>query len=82
MPQYQYKCPQKHFIVLSHPIKECEVVRFCPQCGEKMHRVPQSVRVNWNGLPPHLEGTRSQAVQSFLDNSDARRDNYLANKEK
>ena len=34
-----------------------------------MHRVPQVVPVNWNGLPPHLEHTRSPELQKFIDNS-------------
>lgn len=79
--QYQYKCKKNHFIILSHPVSECEVIRYCQQCGTIMHRVPQSVNVNWNGLPPHLEGTRSGVVQNFIDTADARQGEYLANKE-
>jgi hypothetical protein len=46
-----------------------------------MHRVPQLTNVNWNGLPPHLEGTRSAAVQGMINNADRNRDKYLAKKE-
>lgn len=81
MPQYQYKCNGSHFVVLTHSINECDSPHYCPQCGGIMHRVPQNFAVNWNGLPPHLEGARSPVVQNFLDTADERRENYLANKE-
>jgi hypothetical protein len=42
-----------------------------------MWRVPQVVPVNWNGLPPHLEGTRSPAVQQMIDTAPERRARYL-----
>lgn len=42
-----------------------------------MHRVPQVIPVNWNGLPPHLEGTRSPAVQQFIDTAPERQAQYL-----
>jgi len=46
-----------------------------------MHRIPQEISVNWNGLPPHLEGARSPHIQKFIDSADERRANYLESKE-
>jgi hypothetical protein len=54
------------------------VRRVC-ECGAVMHRIPQAVAVNWNGLPPHLEGTRAPVVQKFLDDAPARRAAYEEN---
>jgi len=33
------------------------------------------VRINWNGLPPHLENT-SPAIREMIDGADARRAQY------
>jgi hypothetical protein len=42
-----------------------------------MQRIPQMPRVNWNGLPPHLEGNRSPAVQNWISNANESRAKYL-----
>ena len=47
-----------------------------------MHRVPQVTAVNWNGLPPHLEHLRSNAVQNMITNADENRAKYLETKGK
>lgn len=80
MPEYLYSCG-KHTQTETHRMTENPVVT-CRACGNAMHRRPQSVSVNWNGLPPHLEGTRSTAVQNMIDNAPRRRDEYLKRKEK
>lgn len=46
-----------------------------------MHRVPQIARVNWGGLPPHLEHRRSKAVREMIRDVDRRRDEYAQIKE-
>jgi len=81
MPQYQYRCQTNHLHTLNHPIDECNVNHHCPDCGTLMHRIPQEIRVNWNGLPPHMEGTRPPVIQDFIDSAPERRARYLDNKE-
>ncbi len=81
MPEYQYICKLRHTHTLFHPFSECDLVRVCPECGTVMHRIPQAVSVNWNGLPPHLEHTRPKAIQNFIDTEHQRRDEYIAAKE-
>lgn len=81
MPTYIYHCHNGHESVITHSIAECDISRFCPQCGGQMHRSPQLPRVNWNGLPPHLEHTRPKAVQDFIDSAPRRRDEYHRLKE-
>lgn len=76
MPTYIYRCTAKHTHTLSHSIADCNVRHACPECGRRMFRVPQVVPVNWNGLPPHLEGTRSPAVQNLIDTAPERRARY------
>jgi hypothetical protein len=49
----------------------------CPLCKSIMHRRPQVVAVNWNGLPPHLEGSRGTAVRELIDGAPERRARYL-----
>lgn len=53
----------------------------CLECDLLMWRVPQAFTVNWNGLPPHLEHTRPKQLQEFIDTADARREQYVADKE-
>ncbi len=82
MPTYVYRCPKGHQMELAHGIQQDPIVT-CRhgRCRLTMHRVPQMVRVNWGGLPPHLEHTRNRAVQEVLDpNAIAqRRDEYERN---
>ncbi len=81
MPTYIYRCQKLHTHTLSHSIAECDILHPCPTCGGKMYRVPQIVPVNWNGLPPHLEGTRAPVVQQFIDTAPERQAQYLDTKE-
>ena len=83
MPTYVYsdgKHETEIFLTFAQasslPIIQCE------KCKADMHRVPQSVAVNWNGLPPHLEGTRSPAVQQFIDDAPERQARYLDSERK
>jgi hypothetical protein len=83
MPQYLYRCPTtQHTLLLAHSIAACDDLHYCPVHGTLMHRVPMVVAVNWNGLPPHLEGTRSPAVQQFIDNAPERQAQYLDSERK
>lgn len=75
MPTYVYS-DGNHTQESEHSMAENPKV-FCERCGKPMHRVPQIVSVNWNGLPPHKEGARSPVVQHFIDTASERRAKYL-----
>ena len=77
MPTYIYRCHKRHTHTREHSIADCGTVQRCPDCGGLMYRVPQAVPVNWNGLPPHLEGTRPPVVQQMIDSAPERRARYL-----
>jgi hypothetical protein len=53
-------------------------VIYCQTCAAVMFRKPQAVAVNWGGLPPHLEGTRSPAIQSMIANEQQNREEFQA----
>ncbi len=80
MPTYVYsdgKHQREVTLTIGQVLAGHEVRCTYPKCRRLMHRVPQIVPVNWNGLPPHLEGTRSPVVQKFIDNTPERRARYL-----
>ena len=79
MPSYIYGCEEKHTQEETHSMGD-EPVILCNVCKKKMHRVPQTFGVNWNGLPPHLEHLRHPNIQNFIDTADSRRDKYLEQK--
>jgi len=81
MPEYLYGCEAKHRQFTEHGMLENPVI-ICSICGKVMHRVPQVTAVNWNGLPPHLEHLRSNAVQNMITNADENRAKYLEMKGK
>ena len=83
MPTYIYKCPRTHTLEISMTFSQAIAAPTlpCPTCKRLMYRVPQLFSVNWGGLPPHLEGTRSAAVKDLINNADRNRDEYLAKKE-
>lgn len=81
MPEYLYGCEEKHRQFTEHGMLENPVI-ICPICKKVMHRVPQVTAVNWNGLPPHLEHLRSDAVQNMITNADENRAKYLETKGK
>jgi len=66
MPTYTYTDRSRHDTTIIHGMTE-EPVITCDICGEAMHRRPQVVAVNWNGLPPHLADTRSAAVNAMIN---------------
>ena len=44
-------------------------MRTCGQCGEVLHRVPQTFIVNWNGLPPHLADARPPQIAKYVNDA-------------
>lgn len=79
MPNYIYGCGKGHRQEENHGMNVCPVI-YCHICGQEMHKVPQVFMVNWGGLPPHLEGTRSQVVKTMIDTASSRRNKYLETK--
>ena len=79
MPVYVY-VDSKHDLTTAHGMTENPEI-ICPECGQRMHRKPQAVSVNWGGLPPHQSHLRSPAVQSMIDNADQRRETFEATKD-
>ena len=79
MPTYVYT-DREHDLEVIHLMTESPVI-MCPICGKQMWRKPQPVRVNWNGLPPHLEQGRSAINREFIDPNKIaeRRDDYEKN---
>lgn len=80
MPNYIYGCEKKHSQEVSHLMSENPAV-ICVKCQGAMHRIPQAVNVNWNGLPPHLEHNRNPSVSKFINSAQQRREKYLEKKE-
>lgn len=78
MPTYVYGDDNGHHkeLVMSFDDADRAIV-FCDECDGIMHRIPQPVSVNWNGLPPHLENTRPPIVKKFVDTAPERRARYL-----
>lgn len=84
MPTYVYQCDDccRQF-ERSHPVEQCDDDHPCPRCHARMHRVPQTFRVNWNGLPPHLETMQDSPARADLLNprhQAERRESYAATK--
>ena len=49
----------------------------CSECDAVMHRIPQAVAVNWNGLPPHQADARPPVLKEFINSAPERRARYL-----
>lgn len=79
MPNYEY-VDEEHSQTVTHSMSDNPVI-ICPSCGAEMHRKPQLVRVNWQGLPPHKAHLRSPAVQSMINNADENRERFEATKD-
>ena len=79
MPTYLYS-DGKHRQEITHGMMEAPLI-VCKVCGKPMHKVPQAFRVNWNGLPPHLESARPKFMNELIGGADRRRAAYLENKE-
>lgn len=78
MPQYVYGDDNGHRkeLVMSFEQADAAIV-MCDECDQIMHRIPQSVMVNWNGLPPHEADRRPPVLKEFIDNAQERRAKYL-----
>jgi len=66
MPTYTYVDGNGHERTVIHRMSENPQV-ICDTCKAVMHRKPQRVAVNWNGLPPHLASARSPAVNALIN---------------
>lgn len=80
MPEYLYTDQRGHTASMIHKMTDDPEIT-CPECGEKMHRRPQLVAVNWNGIPPHLQTSRPPAIQAMIDNEQRNREHYEATKD-
>lgn len=82
MPRYDYHCDGCGAQIEQHHSMFEGVPVLCPDCGRKMRRLIVTMpRVNWNGLPPHLDRGHGPAAQDLLSNVDRNRDEYLQKKE-
>lgn len=72
MPDYTYSDGNGHTIEVNHRMLYTTGV-LCAICNADMHRVPQPVRINWNGVPPS-KGDMVPAVRDLANNADRRRD--------
>lgn len=70
MPQYLYRCTNKHEINVMHGMTE-SVKIFCPVCGEVMWRKPQAHAVKWACF---IEA--SPAVREHLNSLSEKREDY------
>lgn len=75
MPTYVYADRNGHERIVIHGMSANPVIT-CQKCAAIMHRRPQIVAVNWNGLPPHLEGERSPAVNKLINRELPEQINY------
>lgn len=75
MAQYVYTDRHGHNKPVTHGMSENPAIT-CLECGEKMHRKPQSFALNWNGLLPHEADRRSPAVQAMLNRELPEQRNY------
>lgn len=73
MPQYVYGDANGHRKELEMTFADADkAIVFCDLCDLVMHRIPQSVRVNWGGLPPHAESARPPEIQKYVKESKER----------
>lgn len=56
-----------------------ELIIKCPDCGAKMERRPQRVRVNWNGRKPS-RGDWSSAQREIIEGAPRRRAEAIPHK--
>jgi predicted nucleic acid-binding Zn ribbon protein len=75
MAQYLYTDRHNHSQSVTHGMTE-EPVITCPDCGEVMHRKPQTFAVNWNGLPPHEADRRNPIVSAMINRELPEQRNY------
>lgn len=74
MPEYVYRCFNGHEEIIARAMLDDSPV-VCLYCGLGMHRRPQTIRVNWNGLKPSA-GAPAPAIQQHLQDIDRKRDRY------
>lgn len=78
MPVYVYRCDVCGAeFEIEHDVAGCDTAHPCLNCGiGQTHRVPQVVRWNWGGLPPHEHVDTHPEVADLLD--ERARDNRMA----
>jgi hypothetical protein len=79
MPVYTYLCEEKHETTLVHPMMETPIV-YCPVCKRLMHKKPQHLGVNWNGMKPS-QGQLHPNIQKLIDTVPERRDRLAEKQE-
>lgn len=78
MPIYVYGDCNGHRKEIEMSFERAErALVLCDECDAVMHRVPQMVQVNWNGLPPHEADARPPVLKNFIDSAPERRARYL-----
>ena len=77
MAQYVYGDDNGHTKELEMSFADADrAIVLCDVCDSVMHRIPQAVMVNWNGLPPHEADRRPQNIKQWLDNAGDNRAKY------
>ena len=74
MGQYLYLDVNGHEVTVTHRMLYTSAV-ICSTCEEMMWKKPQSVAVNWGGLPPS-GGELNPDIRGLLDTADERRDAF------
>lgn len=80
MPLYLYKCPycgNERYV--RHDINYVGMVQ-CEVCEWYMHKAPQLIAVNWNGMKPSAGGV-SDYVQGLIADAPRTRDEVEQHKE-
>ena len=80
MPTYVYKCRECQTQLTLTALTYVPGEQVCKDCGENMHRVPQSIFVNWQGNKPS-DGGVTPLVQQMIADAPRRRDEMQARKE-
>ena len=73
MPEYLYRCPDRHERDMVHRMAYGTAV-VC-ECGMLMHRAIQPVRINWNGNRAGHEPAGD--IQELIRTAPARKDEFL-----
>ena len=68
MPSYIYRCSLcKWTDTRIHSMAACDDKHYC-QCGGRAYRVPQKVRLNWDGIPPSM-GEMSPVIKKAIEDA-------------
>lgn len=77
MPKYVYGDANGHSKEIELTFSQADAaIVLCDECDCIMHRIPQAVMVNWNGLPPHEAARRPKPAQDWLNGAKESRAKY------